>query len=123
MNRYKFIKEPTGWYIDLPEYILQGGTKDGLQMVEGADVMLEIIAGEKASVTLDIDLEPLPGSTKLLLAEKCDPYIGGGYYLLDEWKGEKIGMKMWLCGVTEWLFGHLPEFIYIRETAADQKSD
>jgi hypothetical protein len=117
MNTYQFVKEATGWYIDLQAYILQGGSKDGLQMVEGADVMLDIIAEGKDKATLDIDLHPLTGSTKLLLIEKCDPYIGGGYYLLEEWKGKKIGMKMWLCEVTEWLFGHLPAFIYIRETA------
>jgi hypothetical protein len=116
MNTYQFNKEATGWYIDLPEYIAQGGSKDALQMVEGADVMLDIIGEGKNNVTLAISLQPFPGSTRLLLTEKCDPYIGGGYYLMEEWKGTKIGMKMWLCDVTEWLFGHLPAFIYIKDT-------
>ncbi|MCG2615917.1 hypothetical protein LZZ85_16595 [Terrimonas sp. NA20] len=119
MNTYQFIKEPTGWYIDLPEYILQGGTKEGLQMVEGADVMLDIIAEGRDKVILDIDLHALPGSTTLLLVEKCDPYIGGGFYLLEEWNGKKVGMKMWLCEVTEWLFGHLPAAIHIKEVATE----
>ncbi len=118
MNTYQFNKEATGWYVDLPEYIAGGGSKDDLQMVEGADVMLDIIREGKSTVSLEIDLHPFPEATKLLLVEKCDPYIGGGYYLLEEWNGKKIGMRMWLCNVTEWVFGHLPAFIYIKETPA-----
>ncbi|PZR23047.1 MAG: hypothetical protein DI535_24930 [Citrobacter freundii] len=115
MTTYRFIKEPTGWYVDLPEFIAQGGTKDALQMVEGADVMLDIIADGKDSVLLDIDLNPFPAAVKLTLTEKCDPYIGGGYYLMNEWDGRKLNLTMWLCAVTEWVFGDLPAVIFIRE--------
>jgi len=115
MNTYRFLKEPIGWYIDLPEFIEQGGAKDALQMVEGADVMLDIIAAGRDAVLLDIDLLPFPGSVSLTLTEKCDPYIGGGYYLMQEWNGKKINQTMWLCAVTEWLFGNLPATIFIGE--------
>jgi hypothetical protein len=44
VQTYRFIKEGTEWYIDLPEYIENGGSKGDLQMVEGADTMLDIIS-------------------------------------------------------------------------------
>lgn len=47
MKEYKFIKEGRDWFIDLPEYIEGGGSKGDLQMVEGADKMLDMMAEEK----------------------------------------------------------------------------
>lgn len=47
MKPYKFVKTGRDWYIDLPEYIAQGGTMGDLQMVDGADKMLDRMAGEK----------------------------------------------------------------------------
>ena len=52
MKEHRFVREGMGWYIDLPEYLLQGGDKGDLQMVSGADTMLDIIAEEKSEVTL-----------------------------------------------------------------------
>ncbi len=45
MRQYKFIKTGKEWHVDLPEYIEQGGSVGDLQMVEGADAMLDFIAG------------------------------------------------------------------------------
>lgn len=114
MQTHTFIKEPTGWYIHLPQYIEQGGSKGDLQMVEGADTMLDIMAGENSSITLAIDEQPFDGADRLELTEKCDPYIGGGYYLLRSWEGKPVMKNMWLCAVTEFVFGYLPEQVFIR---------
>ena len=54
MASYTFIKESSGWYIDLPEYIEQGGNKGDLAMVEGADTMLDIMSGGNPVITLEI---------------------------------------------------------------------
>jgi len=55
MKQHRFVHEESGWYIDLPEYLEQGGSKGDLQMVSGADTMLDIIAGKENQVTLEID--------------------------------------------------------------------
>jgi len=115
MRSFVFMKEDSGWYVDLPEFIEQGGSKGDLQMVEGADAMLDIIAEGKNKVTLIMDENPFENSTIIELLEKCDPIIGGGYYLLPKWKNKTINQRMWLCGVTEFVFGYLPAKIFIRE--------
>lgn len=46
MKVHRFVREDNSWYIDLPEYIEQGGSKGDLEMVSGADTMLDIIAGK-----------------------------------------------------------------------------
>jgi hypothetical protein len=114
MNTYRFLKEGQDWYIDLPEFIESGGSKGDLQMVEGADKMLDMIAKGGQEVSLAIDRSLFAGSDKLMLTERCYPYIGGGYYNLKTFEGKEINQTMWLCAVTEYVFGDLPEEIFIR---------
>lgn len=115
MKSYRFIKEGRDWYIDLPEYIENGGSRGDLQMVEGADVMLEMMCDNGTSVTLFIDKENFEGADQLTLTEICDPIVGGGYYFLKIYNGKEINQIMWLCAVTEYVFGGLPERIYIKQ--------
>jgi hypothetical protein len=115
MKTHHFIKEPSGWYIDLPEFLEQGGSKGDLQMVSGADTMLDIIAGEKDKVTLQIDTNRFPGSDELLLTELCDPLLGGGYYHLKTFENLEVNRNLWLCDVTRFVFGDIPPRIYVRK--------
>jgi hypothetical protein len=114
MQSHKFIKTGLEWFIDLPEYLAQGGTKGDLQMVEGADKMLDMMAGNANNITLNIAKEPFDNADLLVLTEKCDPYIGGGYYLMKFHEGIEVNKTMWLCQVTEFVFGELPENIFVR---------
>ena len=115
METYTFYKEDFGgWYIDLPAYLEQGGSKGDLAMVAGADTMLDIIAGDKKQVTIDLDIKPFDGSDLLELTKVCDPSTGGGYYLMRRFEGRTLNQEMWLCAVTEFVFGYLPERIYVR---------
>ncbi|HKZ68192.1 MAG TPA: DUF6717 family protein [Chitinophagaceae bacterium] len=94
------------WYIDLPEYLL---------MVSGADTMLDIIAGEKSEVTLQINTEPFEGADELLLTERCDPIPGGGYFHLKPFENKKVNKDLWLCDVTRFVFGDIPKKIYVKK--------
>lgn len=116
MNTYNFVKEGRDWYIDLPLYIEQGGSRGDLQMVEGADKMLDLISDGRNEVSLFIDRISFAGSDELRLIEKCDPYIGGGYYNLKAFEGKEFNQTMWLCAVTEYVFGDLPEQIFIKRS-------
>ena len=114
MKQHRFVRENGEWYIDLPEYLEQGGSKGDLQMVSGADTMLDIIAEEKDEVALQIDTRPIEGADELLLTELCDPVLGGGYYHLKQFESKKVERDLWLCDVTRFVFGDIPERIYIR---------
>jgi hypothetical protein len=114
MNTYKFYKEGLSWYIDLPEYLAQGGSKGDLQMVDGADTMLDLMAKGEPSVVLQISEEPFTGADLVALQEKCDPSIGGGNYFMASFEGEAVQQRMWLCQVTEFVFGYLPDQIFVR---------
>lgn len=114
MKAYKFIKTAQDWYIDLPEFIEQGGNIGDLQMVDGADKMLDMMAENENSVMVYLAKEQFEGADKLTLIEKCDASVGGGYYKMKEYEGQEINRKMWLCQVTEFVFGDIPPQIFVK---------
>lgn len=114
MQTHRFIKEYGGWYIDLPQYLEEGGSKGDLAMVEGADTMLDHIAAGNDEVVLSLSEMPFEGADQLKLEALRDPMIGGGYYMLDHFEGKELRQRMWLCGVTEFVFGKMPDHIYLR---------
>lgn len=115
MQQHRFVREGAEWFIDLPAYLEGGGSKADLQMVAGADVMLNVMAGKDADVTLQMDTQPFAGADELMLTERCDPVLGGGYYHLKSFEGKQTAQDMWLCEVTRFVFGELPERIYIKQ--------
>ena len=114
MKTHRFLREGSGWYIDLPEYLEQGGSKGDLAMVAGADTLLDIISEGKDEVIIQLSTEEFEGSDELTLVEVCAPSLGGGYYIMEEYEGNKLHHRLWLCAVTNFVFGYLPERIFIR---------
>ena len=115
MKTHTFYKEEHGgWFIDLPEYLQQGGSKGDLAMVAGADTMLDRIASGANRVTISIDTKPFENADELKLLEVCAPSMGGGYYLMKSFEGKQVNQQMWLCDVTNFVFGYLPEKIYVK---------
>lgn len=110
MNEYKFYKEETGkWYIDLPDYT---GPKKDLEMVLGADTMLNIIAQEKNIIHLILSDKYFEGSDFLeFVKEGSDE--GGAYYNLPYYTGTYYNLEMWLCDVTKYIFGKFPSKIFL----------
>jgi len=118
MQTHTFIKEETGqWFIDLPEYLANGGAKGDLQMVEGADTMLDVMANGGNHVTITMADEPFEKADVLILMELCDPIIGGAIYLMESFEDKKVMQQMWLCAVTQFVFGYMPEKIFVKREA------
>lgn len=114
-EHYTFIKEDTGrWYIDLPEW---PGSKAELEMVEGADTMLDYVGQGNNRVELLLSETPFDGASVLKLTKDLSDDIGGGMYLLASYNSNVLNQEMWLCQVTEYVFGHLPQAIYFKRTA------
>ncbi len=109
METFKFYKEETGeWYIDLPDW---QGSKDALQMVCGADLLLDMLSNGGSSANLTVSLEPFDNSMVLVLEDKPEE-VGGGNYKLKEFKGTPLDLDVWLCPVVEFVFNYIPDHIY-----------
>jgi len=120
MRDFKFYKELAKenyfvfpkyrWYVDLPEW---GGSKEDLEMIEGADTMLDIISQGENNVILTISLEFF-NSCDVLEKIEDTPSIGGALYIMKYYNGVEYNLQLWLCDVTKFVFGYLPEKIYIK---------
>ena len=117
MERYKFYKEPDGrWYIDLPQYLLQGGEKADLEMVAGADTFLDIIAGGKSNVFTVLSERPFEKADLLFRIDR--DISSGSWYKLGNYRDTTYeDFEMWLCDVTAYVFdGKFPDIIYFSVT-------
>lgn len=112
MRKLDFYKDSNGWFIDLPDY---PGEKWDLQMVAGADKMLDVLSKGSDLVTLEVDEPPFSGAENVLILD----YIlnGWGTYRWAELFGDITRFKdgdVGLCPVTEYVFGHFPDNIYFK---------
>jgi hypothetical protein len=77
---YRFYKTPGGsWYIDLPEWT---GALAELQMVAGADTLLDELSGGNNEVFVEIALHPINGFDELQLVTKSS--FGGADYIFEK---------------------------------------
>ena len=104
-RKFKFEKEDGKWFIVLPEW---GGDKADLQMVCGADTLLDIFSSGYDTVKLFIDTVSFDDSKCLSLIETDSD---SGTY---SYKDGDIDMTVWLCPVTKFVFGEIPKTIYFR---------
>lgn len=116
MKTLRFYKEPdNSWFVDLPEWT---GAKADLQMVAGADTMLEFLSDGKTEVWLEISeeeftTESLEETVKLYFVREATELKNGAFYNLQTFSEELINLEVWLCDVTLFVFGHFPKTIYI----------
>lgn len=111
MKTYKFKKQlHNRWYIQLDEWT---GSNDDLEMVLGADTLLDIISEGENEVNCIISETYFEGSEKLEQIGLGDEFMGGSNYILKTYKGIGINLDVWLCDVTKFVFGYFPKIIYI----------
>lgn len=103
---FDFEKVDGKWYAVLPDY---PGDYEDLEMVDGADTMLDTITTDDMMATLDVsDEEPTEGDYGVANLIYHDDM--GGTYKIDcsFYTGE-----FWLCNVTHYVFGEHPETLYL----------
>ena len=130
----KFHKEVDGqiarWYYDFPHW---GFNKNNLEMVAGADTLLDYYADGQNQVTLEIYV-----SKELKWKHSCNPefdtykgedlfkntkfwdriQLGRGYAGTNYNRDNAIVTNtFWICPVTLFVLGRYPNFIYVRKTA------
>lgn len=106
MKNLKFKKEKQKWYIDLPEWT---GSKEDLEMVAGADKVLDYLSNKGETVETVVSEEPIEDS--IVLTKKWDIY-GGADYDVDNCPNV---YNAWLCKVTKFVYdGNLPEKLFIK---------
>ena len=113
MKTLDFEKTTEGrWYVVLPEWT---GTKADLEMVMGADMMLDIYAQGEDKVSLSASESEAPGYDILGIIEVCSTVTGGAYYQIGKINGIDYDFKVWLCDVTKFVFGDFPDTLFLSD--------
>jgi len=106
LKKLKFYKEDDNrWYAFIPEW---EGDKEELEMVCGADILLDLIAQGDSEVTVSFSIDE--ESRNKLELESIDE--SGGYYNLKFYNDIEYNLPVWLCNVTKFVFGDFPKIIY-----------
>ena len=106
-SKLTFRKEPSGrWYIVLPWW---PGPKAALEMVQGANTFLDLLSDGSTHLTLKVGTRVT--CEMATLTKYQDSQFDGAYY--ETLVGGKLH-RMWLCGVTEFVFGKMPKTIGYR---------
>lgn len=104
MKTYTFYNRDGKWYINLPEYLAQGGTEEECEMVSGADTWLDQLCQGKDKINIKLNSSFTEGWDKLY---KIDEDDFGATYLIESF-------PIWLCPVTKFVFGDFPKEIYYK---------
>lgn len=97
----RFYKSEEGrWYASLPNY---DAFDEATEMVDGADVMLDVLAKGKETVFLDISNFPFENAQELI---KMHEEWEGCHYMWE--------FPIWLCSVTLEIFKPFPDKIYFK---------
>jgi len=111
MEILRFYKEKSKyWYADVPQWT---GRKSALQMVAGADKLLDCIAKGRQEVHLHFSENEINDADCLVFHKKS--WINGADYNLKKCNGTDVDMKVWLCNVTKFVMGEFPKTIYFKE--------
>lgn len=109
MKIYRFYKEYINWFLDLPDW---NGNKEDLEMVLGADSLLEVLSEGNNEIHLSISEECFDGASKLDFNRFGEDYESGAFYNLRSYRNIEFDFEIWLCDVTLSIFDRFPESIY-----------
>lgn len=127
-HTFEFYWE-NGWFIDLPNW---PGNQSDLAMVLGADYLLDQIAKHRDRITLTFSDTELADSEILikdidlrLIADDLKETaqgMGGAFYIACNRNSEYLAgignnpdLSVWLCDVTKFVFGYMPDKIWYKE--------
>lgn len=117
MKKLLFKKETDGrWYVDLPEWT---GSKADLEMVAGADTLLNYIAQGKAEAWMYISEQPFDNCDTMKFVRMADEIGNGAFYFMEKYNGVTIDLYLWLCNVVLFIFEKFPENFHIAPANID----
>lgn len=112
---FKFYRDETGWFVDLPEW---EGSKADLQMVSGADTFLDILSQGDNIIYITLSDEEFEGANSMdfLYPGRLENWeLGeGAWYRMNRYMDMVYDLDMWLCDVTKFVFGGFPKIIYFK---------
>lgn len=103
MIELEFMRLSNRWFINIP----YNGDVNDLQMVDGADELLDEIAEGRRIVRIIATISDNISKPDYILEKIKEDNMGGTYTITGSVK------QLWLCNVTKLIFNNFPNQIYI----------
>lgn len=110
-----FVKEPDGrWYADIRHW--PGLFHSNLEMVAGADDLLNALDNGSGYVRMEVALDPDDKRDWFKMVKVSQTDMGATYKVLycDQYHG-----KAWICNVGKFVMGKHPDCIFARQISAN----
>jgi hypothetical protein len=118
---YNFTRIDGQWYIYFDVTLGQSLSKQDLELIEGAQKVLNTLSNGEDRLRLHLGLEPFEGAKISELVEHCAAPKGGGIYLYKTLE-EHNSCLYWICDLALFVFGDIPERIYIKRLPSKEKN-
>ena len=96
------------WFVILPEW---DGDQEDLEMVEGADKMLDALTTDGMYSSLDISMEDPEDEDYFTLDIEAHDEDGAFYNVIG---CDKFDGTIWLCNVMHFVFGDHPDRLFFK---------
>jgi hypothetical protein len=113
MYTVTYYKMGNRWFLDLPDYINQGGDPSDLERFGSFHDFLELAAEGEATIAFQMDTEPFEGADVLELTGTSGGRTGG-YYHLHSFNGKPVDIELWFNSVIYSGQNELPKRIYLK---------
>lgn len=101
------------WFLDLPEYIDQGGDSEDLERVGAFHEFLEMVSGGETTLVFQLDTHPFEGADLLELTGSTGGGTGG-YYHLDTFEDQPVDLELWFNILSHISKQELVQKLYIK---------
>jgi hypothetical protein len=108
---YKFGNR---WFLDLPEYIEQGGDEEDLERVGAFHDFLELAAQGEDTVVFQIDTQFFDGADSAVLTGSSGENTGG-YYRITSFNDQPVDFELWFNLFHFIKQPELPQMVYFKQ--------
>lgn len=110
IKELNFVKLANRWYAQIPDF--PGDTAD-LEMVEGADVLCDMLDPSDGIIKATLSDEPFD-DLQIPSAEYTLDFVNSTEDIGANYRCREYKLDVWLCNVTKYVFEEFPLTIYIR---------
>jgi hypothetical protein len=114
MYMVTYYKFGNCWFLDLPEYIEQGGDEEDLERVGAFHDFLELAALGEDTVVFNLDVEPFDGADSAQLTGSSGGNTGG-YYRINSFNDQPVDFELWFNLVLYINQPELPQKVYFKQ--------
>lgn len=109
---FYFFKKDGYWWLQLPH--TNGHPYTEVALTSGIDELLQLLAGRRTQLWLQLATTAFLGASVLVLDAFCPAPDGGAFYRIYPHRGRPMQQRLWVCEVSLLIFGDFPERIYYK---------